>query len=65
MVMTCVSSLSSPTDPQELWKEPYRTSCKSLKDFYTYRGVERWVSLILIFYVKGHKNKQTKSCCSI
>jgi len=65
MVMACVSSLSSPIGQYELWKEPCRTSCKFLKDFYTYRGVERWVSLILTFYVKVHKNKRMKSCGSI
>jgi hypothetical protein len=31
------------------------------KDFYTPKGVERWVSLTLSFYVKGHKKKQMES----
>jgi len=32
------------------------------KDFYTPRDIEKWVSLTLTFYVKGHNKKQTKSC---
>jgi len=32
-----------------------------LEDFYTPRGVERWIFFILIFYVRIYKNKQTKS----
>jgi hypothetical protein len=31
------------------------------KDFYTPKGVERWVSLTLSFYVKGHKKKKMES----
>jgi len=31
------------------------------KDFYTPKGVERWVSITLSFFFKGHKKKQVES----
>jgi hypothetical protein len=37
-----------------------KKNSKLLEDFYTPKGIGRWISLTLIFYVKSHKNKQTK-----
>jgi hypothetical protein len=38
----------------------WRKYDRALKDFYTHRDVEGWIFLTLIFYIKSHKNKQTK-----
>ena len=35
------------------------------EDFCTLRGVERWVSLTLIFYVNDYEEKQDESCSLI
>jgi hypothetical protein len=32
----------------------------SFKNFYTYKGVDRWVPLTLTFYIKDHEKKTNK-----